>query len=149
MKPWRITIHCSDTKNGSRVPAATIRQWHLDRGWNDIGYHLIIQPSGEVENGRPLNEQGAHVEMANEGNIGICLVGKDKFTPEQFAALRYKLNSLCLTFDIKKWDIYCHNQFESARRQGKTCPNVDANKLAYWYATEDERAVAQYVCCPE
>lgn len=145
MTPDKITIHCSDTDNGKTVPASEIRQWHLARGWKDIGYHMVILPSGEVQNGRPLNEEGAHVEGHNEGNIGICLNGRDHFTKAQFAALRYKIDSLLLTFDIKKNDIYCHYQFDSAIRQGKTCPNMEINRLLLWYAEKDERYIAPYL----
>ena len=39
-------VHCSDSVTGD---VREIRQWHLARGWNDVGYHFVIRPDGEVE----------------------------------------------------------------------------------------------------
>ena len=67
------------------------------RGWDDIGYHLVIKRDGIIEVGRPLNVQGAHVRGHNAESIGICMVGGyDKnslpspdFTAEQFDSVVY------------------------------------------------------------
>ena len=145
MKPYRITVHCADTPNGKIVPADEIRKWHLARGWNDIGYHLVIQPTGEVERGRGLNEQGAHVEGANEGNIGICLPGTDRFTARAFSTLRYQIDSIRMNYGISEHELYCHNQFKSAQEQGKTCPNMSINRLLAWYLLKDEKMIQPYL----
>lgn len=145
MMPWRITIHCSATKNGQFVSAAEIRKWHLAKGWSDIGYHLVIDVDGTVENGRGLNIQGAHVEGENEGNIGICMIGTDRFDPRQWAALRSKLDSILMIYPIKVWHLYCHNQFKSAIKQGKTCPGFDINTLLAWYIGHYEQAIASHL----
>ena len=34
-----IIIHCSATKEGVNISAATIDAWHRKRGFNSIGYH--------------------------------------------------------------------------------------------------------------
>jgi len=47
-----IHIHCSATREGQAITADTIRRWHLDRGWSDIGYHYIIGHQ-QIEFGRP------------------------------------------------------------------------------------------------
>ncbi len=149
LKPTCITVHCSDTANGKKVDISEIRTWHLARGFSDVGYHLVIQPDGEIQPGRALNEIGAHVENHNsEGfgvNIGICLIGRDKFTEAQFIALRTRLDTLFLCFDtIPKWAIFCHNQWDTAQKQGKQCPNIQINKLLRWYFTGDEKAIAPH-----
>jgi len=131
--PKRIVIHCSDSKNGERYSIDLLRKDHLDRGFSDIGYHLVIQPDGQVDNGRPLNQVGAHTQGHNTGSIGICLIGKDKFSAVQFDALRYKIDSLMMMYDMKKTEIYCHYQFDTAIAQGKTCPNVPINVILIWY----------------
>ena len=48
---------------------------HLERGWQAVGYHLVIMPSGRVFLGRPATVLGAHVKGWNRGTLGICLVG--------------------------------------------------------------------------
>lgn len=70
-----IVIHCSATKEGKDYSAEDIKKWHLQRGFNDVGYHFIIKLDGTIELGRPLNKVGAHVSGSNAGSIGICYVG--------------------------------------------------------------------------
>jgi len=54
-----------------------------------IGYHFVICRSGLVLTGRHVDEVGAHVQGFNQKSIGICLVGTDQFTPEQWASLAH------------------------------------------------------------
>lgn len=146
MIPKRITIHCSASKNGERYPASEIKRFHVEqKGWTDIGYHLVCQPDGEVETGRALNKIGAHVEGANEDNIGICLIGSDKFTLRQFDSLRYKIDSIRMLYDIPVWEIWTHAQFSSAVRQGKTCPNIPINVILAWYIGNYNKALLPYL----
>ena len=76
----RVILHCSATPEGREVSVETIREWHTDppprgRGWSDIGYHYVIHLNGEIEIGRPIEVQGAHVSGENEDSIGICYIG--------------------------------------------------------------------------
>lgn len=145
-KPVRIVIHCSATPNKKPVTMAALRAGHLARGFSDIGYHKVIHLDGTVEDGRPLNQVGAHVEGANTGSIGICLVGGDRFTRAQFDALRRTLDGIFLTYSIPKTELYCHYQFDSAQKQGKTCPNLPINVLLLWYwNVVGEQAIAPYI----
>lgn len=70
-----IVIHCSATRDGQDIQPATIRRWHLRRGWRDIGYHYVITLNGRIHAGRPIDEVGAHVRGRNMTTIGICYVG--------------------------------------------------------------------------
>jgi len=144
MEPKRITIHCSDSPNGKYFGVNEIREWHRARGFHDIGYHFVVVPDGSIQEGRPTHVQGAHVENENENNLGICLVGKDKFTSCQFESLRHLLNDLTNRFGINKGNIYCHYQFDSARAQGKTCPNIPINAVLAWFLTGDHDAIKEY-----
>lgn len=143
--PNKITIHCSATPNGKEVPAKTIKEWHLARGFKDIGYHLIIQPDGTCEHGRPLNQVGAHVEGANRDNIGICLIGTDKFTKAQFSKLYDQLEGIRLTYMIHPIHLHCHYEFPSAAKQGKTCPNIPIQVLLWWWTHNDWRVLLPYI----
>lgn len=96
MRINRITIHASATYPSMNIGAKEIRQWHLDRGWRDIGYHRVIRRDGTVDEGRPESIMGAHVKHHNRDNLGICLVGglkegtqeaEDNFTPVQYIML--------------------------------------------------------------
>jgi len=125
----KITVHCSATPNGKYVPRGTIEEWHIQKGFSKIGYHFLIQVDGTIIEGRKLEEIGAHVEGANTGNVGICLIGNDKFHEDQFEVLYMLIGQLCAKYNIPRWEVYCHNMFESAMKQKKTCPNFSINKL--------------------
>jgi len=145
MMPVRIVLHCSDTDNGKPVDVATIRRWHLDRGWADIGYHVVLQPDGQRDKGRGLREKGAGVEGANEGSTHVCLIGRDRFTAQQFHALRYFIDSMVTTYSIKPWELYGHYQFPSAIKLGKTCPNMDMARIITWYHLDLDEAIKPYL----
>lgn len=91
-----IVIHCSATKEGQDVTIEEIAKWHRARGFKRVGYHYVIRLDGRVENGRGLQEVGAHVQGHNANSIGICYVGgldakgkpKDTRTEAQRKALR-------------------------------------------------------------
>lgn len=146
MTPKRITVHCAATPDGVRYPAARIREIHIkERGFTDIGYHFVIQPDGEIELGRPITIQGAHVQNHDEDNVGICLIGCNKFTLDQFTALRRKLDLLLQTYKILGSEIYCHYEWDSAQKQGKTCPNIKSHNLLWWYFGRSAEAIAPYL----
>lgn len=125
----KIIIHCSATKEGNNVTAATIDQWHKDRGWRGIGYHYVVALDGTIEYGRSIYETGAHVKNHNEDSIGICYIGglgssmetKDTRTPEQKESL------LLLLKTLKKMHpnatVHGHNEFSA-----KACPCFNANE---------------------
>ncbi|MGD9809655.1 MAG: N-acetylmuramoyl-L-alanine amidase [Deferribacterales bacterium] len=139
-----IIIHCSDSTFGS---AAIIRQWHLQRGWRDIGYHFVIcngkiapdlfipEMDGSIETGRPLDgdhfitgdEVGAHALGYNSNSIGICNIGVRSFSLNQMASLHDLLFRLMDKFDIPIENILGH--YETAQAHGKTCPNFDVSEL--------------------
>lgn len=145
--PSRIILHCAGTPNGVKIDIAVLRNDHIkNRGFSDIGYHLVIQPDGQVDKGRPLNVVGAHCEGHNTGSVGICLMGTNKFTQAQFDALRYQIDSLMLIYPIQKQSIFCHHQFDTAIKQGKTCPNISINDLLIWYyKINGEKSIAPYL----
>lgn len=91
----RIVIHCTATREGQDIDAATIRRWHKDKGWRDIGYHFVVRLDGTVERGRAEDQAGSHVQGFNTGSIGVVYVGglsaqgaaKDTRTPLQTVSL--------------------------------------------------------------
>jgi len=151
MKPVIITIHCSATKNGETCDIDVIRKWHVeDRGWKDVGYHAIIQPDGEIQNGRPLNEIGAHVKSYNiwdnginvRGiNVGICLIGTDKYSIDQFSALRYYIEGLNQLYGVGPANVYCHYELDHK----KTCPNIRNVELVAWLITNNYETLKPYL----
>jgi N-acetylmuramoyl-L-alanine amidase len=88
-----VVIHCSATPNGKAFTAKDIHQMHLNRGFAGIGYHKVILIDGTVEMGRPEYWTGAHVSGYNDDSLGICLIGTDRFSEEQFEALSLELKT--------------------------------------------------------
>lgn len=64
--------HSTATKEGQDISMETVRTWHLDRGWSDIGYHYVIELDGSVKAGRPLIRSGAHGRGNNEFANKAC-----------------------------------------------------------------------------
>ena len=113
-------VHCSDTEDDEKLNARDIHKMHLGFGWDGIGYHKVINRSGKIENGRPEFWVGAHVKGQNESSLGVCLIGRYKFTKKQFLSLEKIL---------RKWKhIYPKARIIGHRDIGntkKTCPNFD------------------------
>ena len=70
-----IVVHCSATRPQMDIGANTIREWHISRGFNNVGYALVIRRNGLLEIGPDLDDVGAHVAGHNSKSIGLCLVG--------------------------------------------------------------------------
>lgn len=124
-----IIVHCSATPEGREVSTEEIRQWHLDRGWSDIGYHFVVELDGTVCDGRPLEKAGAHASGHNADSIGVCYVGgtnkegepKDTRTDEQAVALVELLKGL--REDYPESIIIGHRDVSE-----KDCPCFDATE---------------------
>jgi len=116
----KIICHCSNSDKDNHDSLEVIREWHLDRGWDDCGYHYIITKSGPgtLRIARPISIAGAHCYGENKHSIGICLTGKEYFTEFQFLTLKKLLLNLCQIFDIHEADIYPHWNFN----KNKKCP---------------------------
>jgi N-acetyl-anhydromuramyl-L-alanine amidase AmpD len=123
-RPWRfIVIHHSATASGS---LESITQGHLDRKFDEIGYHFLINNSpaerdGEVTaTSRWLSQHaGAHTKMDthpefNTEGIGICLVGNFEEKPptaNQMTALTVLVQVLRDQYNIPIDRIAGHRDF--------------------------------------
>lgn len=116
------------------IGAETIRRWHMENGWRDIGYNYVIRRDGTRELGRDLDndgdvieEVGAHAFGFNANSLGICLVGgkgenggdETNFTDAQYESLKRLLRELA--WKCPGAQIVGHNDLTDA----KTCPTFD------------------------
>lgn len=131
MRPLnRIILHSTATPEGRDVTVEEIRNWHLDRGWADIGYHYVIYRNGAIKLGRPLSEQGAHTLGHNEDSIGVVYVGgtdksgnaKDTRTLQQRISMRLLIAYLKARHGIKT--VLGHKQCSHTE-----CPSFDVEEL--------------------
>jgi N-acetyl-anhydromuramyl-L-alanine amidase AmpD len=125
-----VVIHCSATPSGKPLQQGTpgapgylnapkvINAWHAARGFKrqaeavrafssqlpSIGYHYVIDLTGEVWSGRALTEVGAHVARYNATSVGICLVGgaerEARYTAKQWKSLQQVVAMLLADYGI-------------------------------------------------
>lgn len=115
-----LVVHCSASPNDEDVSASHIHSMHLGFGWHGIGYHRVIRRDGSVEMGRPEYWVGAHVYGHNQESLGVCLIGNDQFTTEQWRTLESVLREWKKKYPNAK--ICGHRDFSYT---DKTCPNFD------------------------
>lgn len=123
-----LVLHCTDSVPSNTTTVDIVRQWHLKRGFEDIGYHYLILPSGEIQLGRSEEFVGAHCVTLNSKSIGIAYVGGrnafgvylDTRTYNQKISLAYLMRDLVVRYPtIEK--IVGHNDYST-----KVCPCFDA-----------------------
>jgi len=125
----KIIVHCSATPEGRDISAATINDWHKERGWSEIGYHYVVSLNGVIEYGRDINKTGAHCKGQNTGSIGICYIGgcDSNMDPKDTRTEEQKESLLLLIKTLKKMhpgaEVYGHRDFST-----KSCPSFDAKK---------------------
>lgn len=137
----RIIIHCSATPNGRWNTARDIDDWHRQRGFQrsdswvqrfnpwlfHIGYHYVIYVNGGTATGRHLDEVGAHAAGYNADSVGICMLGTDRFTAEQWHALEDLVERL-LAKRCPGAQVLGHRDLPGVT---KACPGFD---VATWRA---------------
>ena len=127
----KIIIHTSYTPAGREHDVEDIRAWHKAKGWKDVGYHYVIKLDGTIEQGRSLDNIGAHTRGHNQGSIGVCYIGgmsandrtpEDTRTKEQKTALKQLVAALDVVFG-GTLTVHGHNEFSN-----KPCPCFDVGK---------------------
>lgn len=125
-----LIVHCSATPEGKDYSVDTIRQWHLQRGFSDIGYHYVVYRDGSIHIGRDESIIGAHCTGHNTNSIGICYIGgvaTDSKTPKDTRTTEQKQSLVKLLKELKtkypQASIHSHRDFAN-----KACPSFDATK---------------------
>ena len=124
----KIIIHHSWTPASMDIGVEEIRRWHLERGWQDIGYHYVLRRNGIIELGRPIEIQGAHTRGQNQDSIGICIVGGKpdvNFTKFQWPSLSIMVPELMFKHNI--YEVGGHRDYAASE-----CPGFDVR--AWWDA---------------
>ena len=125
-----LIVHCSATPEGKDYSVDIIRQWHLQRGFSDIGYHYVIYRDGSIHIGRDESIIGAHCTGHNTNSIGVCYIGgcaSDGKTPKDTRTTEQKQSLVKLLKELKtkypQASIHGHRDFAN-----KACPSFDATK---------------------
>lgn len=127
----RITVHHDgmppvalrgEQETARRIES--IRASHVNaRGWADIGYHYIVDPTGRVWEGRASWKQGAHVKDQNEHNIGVLVLGNfdvQRPTPQALSSLDQFLGVLMARYNVPLSRVYTHREIGQS-----ACPGAN------------------------
>jgi len=122
-----IVLHHSGN-SGEKDPKGIESEHMMKNGWDDVGYHYLIHPSGIIYEGRKIYYKGSHVSGANTGKIGILLMGDyneqwwdfdDTLSKSHISAANSLIKTLKITFpSIRKFG--GHKEFLPGK--GYTCP---------------------------
>jgi len=137
-KPEKIIIHHSLTEDNEVLKDYNaIKRYHTKvKGWNNIGYHWVLEKVGGRYHwipGRSEKEVGAHCKEQgmNYKSIGICVVGNfDKEIPSEeiYKLVAAKCNEIRKRYpNIGIEDIEPHSKYAAY----KSCPgkNFDIRKV--------------------
>lgn len=125
-----LVVHCAATPPARDIGVKELRAMHLQRGFNDVGYHYVIRRDGRVEKGRADTVAGAHVSGFNSISLGVCLVGgvdaqgkaENNYTPAQREALEQLLLRLQASYPSAQ--ILGHRDLSPDKNgDGKISPN--------------------------
>ena len=95
-----IVVHCSATRPSMNLTIDTVREWHIAKGWSDVGYHFFIQRDGTIQSGRHPDDHGAHVAGHNTDTVSVCMAGGLDDEGKPFT---------------NRPDLFTHAQWESAK----------------------------------
>lgn len=108
-----------------------IQNYHQNaRGWIDIGYHFLIDPSGNIFEGRPINVVGAHAQGKNTTNVGIAIMGNyhppdaNEINPKSIESFVNLGKYISERYEIKVSSFYAHRNLNAI-----ACPGDDLYKL--------------------
>jgi len=154
MNKWtNVVIHHSASDFGN---ATVMRNWHIQRGWRDIGYHLVINNGrpcagwkqtfipmvGQLEMGRFFDddswvkesEMGAHALGYNANSLGICMIhGTREFHSLQFMKLFEVCAFLGGYFNIPVANFKGHYEVDKRKPE---CPGFDMSLFRLALETE-------------
>lgn len=143
-----LTVHCSASKPGQNWGAIEVDRMHRRNGWLCIGYHFVIDRSGIIHAGRPMNARGAHCRAGgrNDTHISACLIGgvaenpvahvpgspwngsdaEANFTSAQGESLSALSGFLMEAYGFTEDDIEGHRDVPGVR---KACPSFNVEKF--------------------
>lgn len=134
-KPIRVILHHSGTEfHGPRTIRAIQNYHQNNNGWNDIGYHFLISPDGDIYEGRPTGVIGAHCGGHNAGSIGICLVGNysaSEVPIRSLQSLDALLDMLEQAHGILPDEVHPHSEFKNTECPGKELKKYIHNRRCF------------------
>ncbi|MDO8585586.1 MAG: peptidoglycan recognition family protein [Armatimonadota bacterium] len=100
-----------------------VRHFHVEeKGWEDIGYHVVMGPDSTIWLARPIEQAGAHCKGQNSRSVGLAFAAD--FDTEDPAANGLATGhqaaaAICERFEISDENIFFHRDFAP-----KSCPGL-------------------------
>ena len=136
-----LIIHHTHTPRKT-TPFINIKNYHMSKGWSDIGYHFFITNDGRIWKGRPVTITGRHAKDSrmNYKSLGICVAGN--FDIEEPSKLQLKslikiIRTLQQDYKIKDKNIIGHREVKGSFT---TCPG---DSLLEWLLSQRELILSQ------
>lgn len=121
--PTHIVIHTLAFEGDADIQE--VRDWHKERGFDDVGYHFLISRKGCRQIGRAKDVIGAHARSRgfNHKSLGVALEGHgdyERWTLAQTRELLRLCHELMDEFSIPIHSVIGHRETGAA----KTCPGT-------------------------
>lgn len=115
-------------------------------GYRTVGYHYVInngkayrtdEPDsnildGQIEIGRPKQMAGCYCKGHNIDSIGICLIGKTRFTLKQLESLSETIDKLLAENDLTYDDVYSVSSLSGSKKAyGSYIDKILKEKINY------------------
>jgi hypothetical protein len=145
----KLVVHHTVTENDDPDPAATVRAvyaYHTRaNGWNDIGYHFLVDSAGRVYEGRrarayrpgepPTGEDysgraviGAHAKGVNAGSMGVAVLGNFTSAEPSEAAVEAVVRVLGWKASAHGIDAYGSSPYTGSDGATRTFPNIAGHR---------------------
>lgn len=129
MQVKRLIVHHSASPRETTVE--TIREWHKAKGFDDVGYHRVIDGDGKLHATRSLTLQGAHTLGCNGDSWGLCVTGDNtrddrRWSEVQIEALERFVDAAC---EVVPGLIVCGHRDAVGGKTKTECPGLDVRAL--------------------
>ena len=145
----KLVVHHTVTENDDPDPASTVRAvyaYHTRaNGWNDIGYHFLVDASGRVYEGRfarsyrpgetPTGEDesgrgvvGAHAKGINVGSMGVALLGNFTSAEPREPAVDSLVRLLAWKASRHGIDAHGSSPYRGSDGATRTFPNIAGHR---------------------
>lgn len=129
MQVKRLIIHHSASPRETTVEQ--LREWHKARGFEDVGYHRVIDHLGTVHATRQLTMQGAHCLGCNGDSWGVCVTGDNtredrRWNEAQIAALERLVDAAA---ELVPGLVVCGHRDAVGGKTKTECPGLDVRAL--------------------
>ena len=122
---YLVIHHSAGSPNTTLEDIDRMHRKERDPPFLMVGYHHVIEGSGEIRAGRPMDWIGAHAPPHNSDSIGVCVVGdntnlEDRWTQAQWRSLYHYVKACLVLWPYLK--VRGHRDIGSTATE---CPGLD------------------------